>query len=111
MQFADLNTSRLNDITGGDPEMNGEIVRMALDDAATAMDRLRSALEERDAASGKALAHQLKGICANVGAERLADAAKRLEHSLGDQDWNAASQLVAEASGAFATLARVTESL
>ena len=111
MELADLNTSRLNDITGGDAQMNGELVRVVLEDAETAIRELASALDERDAAVGAAYAHQIKGMCANVGAERLADLALHLERSIADGDWAAASALSDEVRAAFATLQDVVASL
>jgi HPt (histidine-containing phosphotransfer) domain-containing protein len=111
VSFVDLNTSRLDDITGGDPQMNGELVRIVLEDAESAIGRLVSSLDERDAALGAAHAHQLKGLCANVGADRLADAALRLERSISDGDWAATGPLFDEALAALAALRGVVASL
>jgi HPt (histidine-containing phosphotransfer) domain-containing protein len=111
MNLVDLNTSRLDEITGGDAEMNGELVRIVLEDAETAIDSLASALDAGDAANGAARAHQLKGLCANVGAERLAHAALRVERSIGAGDWTTAHALSQEITAAFAALRVVAESI
>lgn len=111
MSLIDLNTARLDDITGGDPQLNGDLVRIVLEDAQTAIGRLLSSLDERDAGKGSAHAHQLKGLCANVGAERLADAALRLERSIDEGDWVAAGRLFDEVLAALAVLRHVAASL
>lgn len=111
MSLQDLDTSRLDDITGGVPELNGDLVRIVLEDAETAIGRLASSLAERDASGGAAHAHQLKGLCANVGAERLADAARRIEPVIAGGDWAVAAVLFDEVLEALATLRSVTASL
>jgi HPt (histidine-containing phosphotransfer) domain-containing protein len=111
MSLMDLNMSRLHDITGGDRELNGEVIRLVLEDAETAIGELVPALRVRNAAVGGTLAHQLKGASANVGAERLADAALRLERALDDDDWTTASRSFDEVLAALATLRDVAASL
>ena len=111
MSLLDLNVSRLDAITGGEPALNRDLVTVVLEDAETAIGRLVSSLGERDAVKGSAHAHQLKGLCANVGAERLADAALRLERAIDTGDWTVAGQLFDEILSALATLRGVAGSL
>lgn len=111
MHLPDLNYARLDDITGGDPAMNGELVRIVVEDAASAIDALALALDARDADAAASRAHQLKGMCANVGAERLSEAALRVERAVGAGEWSAALALSDDVAAAFATLQTAADDL
>jgi HPt (histidine-containing phosphotransfer) domain-containing protein len=111
MSLPDLNVERLRDITGGDPELNAELVRIVLEDAEAAIAGLGPALHASDAEGGRGLAHRLKGAAANGGAERLAEAALRLEHAFDQGDANSASAAFDDVLAVFATLREVAASL
>jgi hypothetical protein len=111
MSLADLNVERLHDITGGDRAMNADVVRVVLEDAEEAIGGLVPALRVRDAVIGCTLAHRLKGASANVGAERLADAALRLERAFQQDDWAEATRAFNDVLASFATLRDAAASL
>jgi HPt (histidine-containing phosphotransfer) domain-containing protein len=107
----DLNIARLDDITGGRAHLNVELMQVALEDADTAIGLLASALVGRDATEAAERAHQLKGVCANVGAERLSEAARHLERAMGEGDWAAASVIFDEVLAALTALRGVAAAL
>jgi HPt (histidine-containing phosphotransfer) domain-containing protein len=73
------NVERLKDISMGDDEFAGELVRVFLEDSADQLEKLRVAIERTDCQAAAEVAHRLKGSGANVGAEVLAEACQRLE--------------------------------
>lgn len=73
------NLERLREISMGDEEFAGELVRIFLDDAAVQLERLRAAVERADCLETAEAAHRLKGSGGNVGADVLAEACQRLE--------------------------------
>lgn len=75
------NFERLRDITMGDDEFAGELVRVFLDDSAAQLERLRVAVERADCGEAAEVAHRLKGAGGNVGAEVLAEVCRVLEAS------------------------------
>jgi HPt (histidine-containing phosphotransfer) domain-containing protein len=64
---------------GGDLELLQEIAQLFVEDASRMLGEIRSAVEARDAAQLDRSAHTLKGCVSNFGAQRLYDAALRLE--------------------------------
>ena len=64
---------------GGDLELLAEISRLFVDDAPRHLDRIRQALDARDAESLRRAAHGLKGAAANFDADGVVNAARALE--------------------------------
>jgi len=64
---------------GGDRQLLAEISRLFVDDAPRHLERIRQALDTRDAESLRRAAHGLKGAAANFDAEAVVDAARTLE--------------------------------
>lgn len=71
----------------GDEELWQEIRVIWLEDAPQMLEAVRSACRERDADGVKRSAHALKGASSNVGAVRVAEAARHLEVSAPAADW------------------------
>ena len=65
--------------TGGDPQLNAEILRLFDHQATELVGRLRSIIEARDAKSWKLAVHTLKGAARGIGAFGLGDAAAAAE--------------------------------
>jgi len=64
---------------GGDRELLAEISRLFVDDAPRHLERIRQALDARDAESLRRAAHGLKGAAANFDADGVVNAARALE--------------------------------
>jgi HPt (histidine-containing phosphotransfer) domain-containing protein len=73
------NFERLRDISMGDDEFAGELVRIFLDDTAVQIERLRAAVESADCNEAAEAAHRMKGAGGNVGAEIFAAACGEIE--------------------------------
>jgi HPt (histidine-containing phosphotransfer) domain-containing protein len=73
----------------------GEIVAAFLGDAPEAIASLNQALRERDAATARRLAHTLKSNAATLGADRLAAAAREVEHRVAQSDLAGADDALA----------------
>jgi diguanylate cyclase (GGDEF)-like protein len=59
------------------------VIRTFIDDAARYIDELQQAIQQRDTARIRDLAHALKGSARNIGAERLAERVERIERLAG----------------------------
>ncbi|HXI27076.1 MAG TPA: response regulator [Vicinamibacterales bacterium] len=64
---------------GGDRQLLAEISRLFVDDAPRHLERIRRAIDARDAESLRRAAHGLKGAAANFDAEGVVSAARTLE--------------------------------
>ena len=63
----------------GDDQLLREIIDLFIQDSASLVDRLRRAVERKDAAEVCAAAHRLKGSASNLAAGPVTDAARALE--------------------------------
>ncbi len=71
----------------GDEELWQEIRVIWLEDAPQMLDAVRTACRDRDSEGVKRSAHALKGASSNVGAVRVAEAARHLEVSAPAAEW------------------------
>lgn len=76
-----LNTERVLEATGGDPEFMAELMTLFLEDAQERLTELQSALDSLDAEAVGRCAHKLKGSSSNVGAQRVEMLARSLERA------------------------------
>jgi HPt (histidine-containing phosphotransfer) domain-containing protein len=74
-----VDLAQLARYTGGDRELNVEVLRLFEAQARILLENLRDALHERDARTWTRAAHGLKGAARGIGAFALADAAAFLE--------------------------------
>jgi len=74
-----FNRNEALDRAGGDEELFREVAALFVEESPGQMERLRGAVEARDADALAAAAHGLKGSVANFGAEAARQAALRLE--------------------------------
>jgi len=72
----------------GDEELWQEIRVIWLEDAPQMLEAVRAASHARDTDALKRSAHALKGASSNVGAVRVAEAARFLEASAPAADWS-----------------------
>ncbi len=69
-----------------------ELMPVCIQDNKTRLAALAEAVEAQDAANVKLYAHAIKGASANLGAERLSEVAKWLEHMAADGDLSQAQE-------------------
>ena len=73
----------------GEPNILAELIDIFCRQTPDILKNLQDQLKMQDYEQGKALAHKLKGSCANIGASKLASLALALEEQLGsDQKEN-----------------------
>lgn len=70
-----VDLSHLARYTGGDEEINAEVLRLFNSQTGELVLKLRAILDARDAKSWKEVTHTLKGAARGIGAFGLADAA------------------------------------
>jgi two-component system, sensor histidine kinase and response regulator len=63
----------------GDDQLLREVIDLFIQDSGSLIDRLRSAVEQKDATEVRAAAHRLKGAASNLAAGPVTDAARALE--------------------------------
>jgi HPt (histidine-containing phosphotransfer) domain-containing protein len=78
-ESAVLDRDQLRDITLDDRALMQELLGALLDDTARQLRLMDVAIREHDPKKTMRLAHSCKGACANVGANAVAAALKRLE--------------------------------
>ena len=76
---AELDLERLSEISGGEAEFEREIVAEYLEQAWALLESAARALEAKDVAELRRVAHTLKGSSKTVGAEGVARVAASLE--------------------------------
>lgn len=103
-----IDHARLDELADEDPEFLQELVEIFLEDAEAHVSALAQADAGDDVAEIARIAHMLKGASANIGANGLAEAARRLEAAGrdGDRDRGAIISEVKEAFSASATALR-----
>jgi len=88
----------------GEEDLVRELMPVCIQDNRTRLAALTEAVEAKDAANVKLYAHAIKGSSANLGAERLSEAAKRLEHSAACGDLGRAEESLREIQAHFERL-------
>jgi HPt (histidine-containing phosphotransfer) domain-containing protein len=79
---AALNPQRLADLFGDDREAMCEVLGLAIDNVAQLARQLTVLLSAGDRVEAATVAHEIKGVCANIGAEELAALAAGLQTAL-----------------------------
>jgi len=85
----------------GDAELAGTVVENYLTDIPRQMEALKGFIESGDWTAAQHQAHNIKGASANVGGERLRDAAFRIEKAIQEGDRFKAVPLIKELETAF----------
>jgi HPt (histidine-containing phosphotransfer) domain-containing protein len=84
-----LDRTRLQLITRGDAALANEFLGALVEEADALIDRLRSVLRSGDRTAVSDLAHALKGMATEIGAQRLRAAAAVLEAEAQPEKWPA----------------------
>ena len=78
----------------GDEALVRELMPVCVQDNRSRLESLCEVIEAKDAANVKLYAHAIKGSAANLGAEQLSEAARRLEHTAAAGDLSQAPALL-----------------
>lgn len=93
---------QLREMVGDDPEFIGEFISSFLRIAPAQIREIREAFVANDSARIHLAAHTLKSNSADMGARRVSDLARRLEHAGRDSDLQDLAGVLAELEEAFA---------
>jgi HPt (histidine-containing phosphotransfer) domain-containing protein len=77
-----LNAQRLADVAGADPQFIAEVLEMAVSSLGMLVRRLTGELGENDYERACATAHEIKGVCLNIGADEMGGIAALLQERL-----------------------------
>jgi CheY-like chemotaxis protein/HPt (histidine-containing phosphotransfer) domain-containing protein len=88
----------------GDEDLANQVIEGFLDDIPRQIQRLKGFLESDDALAAQRQAHTIKGASANIGGERLREAAFQVERAARDGDLVAARSLITEIDLQFGRL-------
>jgi len=84
-----LDVVRLRHITLDDSDLMREILATMIQDTGTQLVALREAIDRRDVAACKRLAHYSKGACASIGAGPMATLLQAIENSAANLEFDA----------------------
>jgi PAS domain S-box-containing protein len=99
-----INADRLNRLFGKKPERMEKIVTAISDNVSKQLANIDKGLEEDNFKAIYAAAHTIKGSCANLGGERAAETALKLEHSAKQQDGKECLKIRLELEDKFSEL-------
>jgi signal transduction histidine kinase/CheY-like chemotaxis protein len=86
----------------GEPDPLLELIDLFLADTPVALQSLRKACGDRDAALLKRVAHTIKGSCGNFGAQRMADLCQQVESAAKEEDFESAAELLPKVETEYA---------
>lgn len=101
-----LERSFLNDVSGGDPEFESELMRAFLRSTRLLLSDLSAAIRDGDAGSTGTCAHTLKGNCGALGAIPMAESCEALEWQAREGHPENFPAWLAEIEQRYATLRR-----
>jgi len=108
---AALNPDRLVELLGTDRVSISEILELAIVSLKTLVERLRIELAAGRSNDAHALAHEIKGVCANIGAEELATISADLQTKLATDPREPIDGWAASLAGAYDRFASEAKAL
>jgi HPt (histidine-containing phosphotransfer) domain-containing protein len=90
----------LHDTFNQDRKIVEELLALYLDTTPSLLERLKAAIELKDAAGAKA-AHELKGASAYIAARKMADLAREAEQAIKNGAWDQAGEVIEQMETAF----------
>jgi len=102
-----INLQALKETCGEDGAQ--ELLQIFLDSTEDLFGRMNRANETRDSKSLKAAAHEMKGACGSVGANKMAAISRSLESAALAEDWSSCSKLIGELQSSFLSVRRFCE--
>ncbi len=104
--MASINPKSIDELraleSAGSPNFLAEIIDLFLREAAGLVEKLRAAVESRDAALFERSAHTLKGSCGNLGAQAMSRLCAELQAVGHAADWPRAAILLPDLEKEFA---------
>lgn len=94
-----IDLERLEEVTGGDFELEQELVEVYVEDAHERLADIQAALDEGDIGKVRETAHALKGASGNMGAEAARELAYGMEQAGAEGDASKARELFADLQG------------
>jgi two-component system sensor histidine kinase/response regulator len=80
-----------------EPELGAEMIEMIVnlfrEDSIVRLENLRKAISQQDSAEIERESHQLKGACANIGANRIADLCSQIESQAENKRFSATAEV------------------
>jgi HPt (histidine-containing phosphotransfer) domain-containing protein len=92
LDAGEVNPGRLDDITGGDPDLKEELIGIFLEDTAQRLASLGQAVDAGDAKAVREAAHTIKGSSGNMGATGMQHVAEHLERMAKEGDLSGAAR-------------------
>jgi HPt (histidine-containing phosphotransfer) domain-containing protein len=96
-----LNRQRLVDLVGSDRAFIVEVLDLAVDSLGTLVETVVRDLAQGNVTAANAAAHEIKGICANIGAGEMADIATSLQTALQSDQVAVGTKLAASLPAAY----------
>jgi len=87
-----------------------KILSLALEDITSIIEKLRDSIKVRDLKKSSRYVHSLKGVTANITAEKMRRIAIELEHALEEGNYGHAEDISAQMEKAFLEVCEVTGS-
>ena len=97
-----VDLSRISRTTGGDLDVELELLRIFLEQTDEKLRSVETALSAKDYGQIREDAHSIKGASANVGADRLRELAASLEGRMKNGEHTQAEAMVSEVIAEFA---------
>jgi HPt (histidine-containing phosphotransfer) domain-containing protein len=96
-----LNRQRLVDLVGSDYAFISEVLDLAVDSLRVLVQNIERDLAQGNLTAAGAAAHEMKGICANIGADEMAVIATRLQDALRADQAAVRTELAASLPAAY----------
>ncbi|MDP1525181.1 MAG: ATP-binding protein [Rhodocyclaceae bacterium] len=93
--------SPLRDLCGNDAAVLTELLGLFIATTPPLLDRLIATIAQQEVQATKAIAHEVKGACGNLGFNGMMQIARRLEESLAANDWAMTEAVAAELAAAY----------
>ena len=101
-----INEAALSANFRSDDTVVAELLDLFITTTRELLEKLRKAIEQRDATQAARLAHELKGSAAYIRAEQILELARSLERRIKAEEWPPAVELMRETTSAFTALER-----
>eukprot|EP01116_Phalansterium_solitarium_P018653 TRINITY_DN501_c0_g1_i4.p1 TRINITY_DN501_c0_g1~~TRINITY_DN501_c0_g1_i4.p1 ORF type:complete len:139 (+),score=15.40 TRINITY_DN501_c0_g1_i4:113-529(+) len=101
--------SRLKEVSDGDTAFELELLEMWKSNIIEKIPLIRSKLELKDLDDAVLYSHEIKGACANVGAEGVREFCRQLEAFANQSKWDEGIKLLPDLKAEFEQTLRVME--
>jgi HPt (histidine-containing phosphotransfer) domain-containing protein len=102
-----INLQSLKETCG--PDGAQELLQIFLDSTMVLFQRMNGAQDNKDSKALKAAAHEMKGACGSIGANKMAAISRSMEAAALAEDWTLCSNLIAELQTSFLSVKKFCE--